>query len=144
MPTITASTSTLTPDEITSPSTRSAMKAVLPNRPNGMSTNPASVASLNSISVMKSWIASMKKARMTSAQANSSTAIWMKFSKNDTQPIRSEMDSRIGWPASNPTCATRPGWSSSAAVKSVPEAFRPRPEKLSKTMRARLFQLPMM
>ena len=41
MPTMTASTSTLTPDEITLPSTRSAANAVLPNRPNGISTNPA-------------------------------------------------------------------------------------------------------
>ena len=35
MPTMTASTSTLTPEETTLPSTRSARKAVLPNRPNG-------------------------------------------------------------------------------------------------------------
>ena len=103
IPTMTASTSTLTPDEMTSPSTRSAMKAVLPNRPNGISTKPASVASLNSMRVMKSWIARMKKARMTSTQANSRQAIWMKFSKKAIQPIRSEMDSRMGCPASRPT-----------------------------------------
>ena len=78
---MTASTSTLTPEETTLPSTRSARKAVLPNRPNGTSTKPASVVSLNSISVTKSWIARMKKASSTTTQANSSTAIWMKFSK---------------------------------------------------------------
>ena len=78
----TASTSTLMPDETTLPSTRSAMKAVLPNRPNGISTKPASVVSLNSISVTKSWMARMKKASSsTITQANSSTTIWMKFSK---------------------------------------------------------------
>ena len=59
---MTASTSTLTPEETTLPSTRSARKAVLPNRPKGTSTKPASVVSLNSISVTKSWIARMKKA----------------------------------------------------------------------------------
>ncbi|OQA87013.1 MAG: hypothetical protein BWY28_02142 [bacterium ADurb.Bin236] len=82
------------------------MKAVLPNRPNGISTKPANVLNLNSISVTKSWIAKMKKARMTSAQANSRHAIWMKFSKNATQPIRSEMESSSGRAASRPVCAT--------------------------------------
>ena len=83
MPMMTASTRTLIPDEMTLPSTRSAMKAVLPKRPNGISTKPASVVSLNSISVTKSWMARMKKASSTSAQANIRQAIWMKFSKND-------------------------------------------------------------
>ena len=78
---MTASTITLTPDEMTLPSTRSAANAVLPNRPKGISTNPASVVSLNSIRVTKSWIARMKKASSTTTQANSSTTIWMKFSK---------------------------------------------------------------
>ena len=81
---MTASTRTLTPDEITLPSTRSAAKAVLPNSPNGISTKPASVVSLNSIRVMKSWIARMKKASSTTIQANSRTAIWTKFSKKLT------------------------------------------------------------
>ena len=53
----------------------------MPNRPKGMSTKPASVVSLNSIRVTKSWIARMKKASSTITQANSSTMIWMKFSK---------------------------------------------------------------
>ena len=57
------------------------MNAVLPNRPNGISTKPASVVSLNSIRVTKSWIARMKKASSTTIQANSSTTIWTKFSK---------------------------------------------------------------
>ena len=80
---MTASTSTLTPDEMTLPSTRSARNAVLPNRPKGMSTKPASVVSLNSIRVTKSWIARMKKASSTITQANSSTMIWTKFSKKE-------------------------------------------------------------
>ena len=54
MPTITASTSTFTPDETTLPSTFSARKAVRPKRPNGTRTNPAKVVSLNSIRLMKS------------------------------------------------------------------------------------------
>jgi len=40
MPTMTASTSTFTPDAMTLPSTRSARKAVLLKRPNGTSTKP--------------------------------------------------------------------------------------------------------
>jgi hypothetical protein len=83
-------------EEMTLPSTRSAMKAVLPNRPNGIRTKPASVVSLNSISVTKSWTARMKKASSTSAQAKSRQAIWMKFSKKAIQPIRLEMDSSSG------------------------------------------------
>ena len=47
------STSTLMPEETTLPSTRSAMKAVLPKSPKGMRTKPASVVSLNSIRVTK-------------------------------------------------------------------------------------------
>ena len=71
MPTMTASTSTFTPEEMTLPSTRSSAKAVLPNRPNGMSTKPQSVDSLNSIRLTKSWIASTKNEISTIAQANS-------------------------------------------------------------------------
>ncbi|MCY1244505.1 hypothetical protein D9M72_575810 [compost metagenome] len=78
---MTERTSTLIPLEITLPSTRSAMKADFPKRPNGMSTKPASVVSLNSMSVTKSWTARMKKASSTSTQANIMQAIWMKFSK---------------------------------------------------------------
>ena len=59
------------------------MNADLPNKPKGMSTTPASVVSLNSIRVTKSWIARMKKADSTITQANSSTMIWMKFSKKE-------------------------------------------------------------
>ena len=44
------------------------MKAVLPKRPKGISTKPASVVSLNSISVTKSCTARRKKASSTSAQ----------------------------------------------------------------------------
>ena len=68
---MTASTSTLMPEEMTLPRTLSAMKAVFPNNPNGMRTNPARTVSLNSISVMKSWMARMKKESSTSAQAKS-------------------------------------------------------------------------
>ncbi len=120
------------------------MKAVLPNRPKGISTKPASVVSLNSIKVTKSWTARMKKESSTSAQANSRQAIWVKFSKKATQPIKSEMDSSKGRPASSPVCATLPGRMRSLTENAVPEPFSPSPAKLSKTMRARLFQLPMM
>ena len=65
MPTMTASTSTLTPDDTTLPSTFSARKLVLFQSANGTSTKPASVVSLNSINVMKSCTASTKKQRIT-------------------------------------------------------------------------------
>src|SRR5213083_2914236 len=80
---MTARTRTLTPDATTLPSTRSARKAVLLKRPNGTSTKPASVVSLNSIRVMNSCTARMKKATSTTSQAMSNTTIWTKFSKND-------------------------------------------------------------
>ncbi|ESX12653.1 hypothetical protein X766_30435 [Mesorhizobium sp. LSJC255A00] len=54
-----------------------------------------------------------------------------------------EIESSNGRPASSPVCATLPGRMRSLTVKPVPEAFRPSPAKLSKTMRARLFQLEM-
>ena len=68
----------------------------LVEEPNGMSTKPASVVSLNSIRVMKSWTARMKKAISTRSQANSSTAIWTKFSKNDVSPSSGSIASRMG------------------------------------------------
>src|SRR5271166_5132031 len=57
--------------------------------------------------------------------------------------MRPEIESRRGRPASMPTWAMRPGRKKSASERPVPEALRPRPAKLSKTMRERLFQLPM-
>ncbi len=86
----------------------------------------------------------MKKASTTSAQANRRQAIWMKFSKKAIQPIKSEMESSSGRPASRPVCATRPGRIRSSTEKPVPDAMRPRPANESKTIRARLFQLEMM
>src|SRR3546814_2197978 len=47
IPVMTASTSTLMPEETMWPRTRSAMKAVRPKKAKGMSTKPASVTSLN-------------------------------------------------------------------------------------------------
>ena len=57
--------------------------------------------------------------------------------------MRPEIESSSGRPASMPTWAIRPGLKKSASERPVPEAFRPSPAKLSKTMRERLFQLPM-
>ena len=84
MPTMTASTNILTPEATMLPSTFSARKAVLLNSANGISTKPASVVSLNSISVTKIWTARMKKAMSTIAQAIMSTMICTKFSKKET------------------------------------------------------------
>src|SRR3546814_4259171 len=73
MPTITASTSTFTPDDITLPSTFSARNAVLFQNANGTSTNPASAVSLNSIRVTNSCTASTKKLSTHTTQARNST-----------------------------------------------------------------------
>ena len=54
MPMMTASTNTLMPADTTFPKTFSARNDVLFQSANGTSTNPASVVSLNSISVIKS------------------------------------------------------------------------------------------
>ena len=109
MPTITASTRIFTPDETTLPSTFSARKAVRPKRPKGTRTNPASVVSLNSIRLTKSWIAMMKKLMTTISQAISRMAIWMKLSKKLTKPISPEIEARMGCPEVMPTWASRPG-----------------------------------
>ena len=83
MPTITASTRILTPEATMLPRTFSARNAVLLNSANGISTKPASVVNLNSISVTNIWTARMKKAMSTIAQAIISTMICTKFSKNE-------------------------------------------------------------
>src|SRR3546814_15845388 len=72
MPTITASTSTFTPDDSTLPSTFSAKNAVLFQNANGTSTKPASVVSLNSMSLTNRCTASTKKLRTTTPPANNS------------------------------------------------------------------------
>src|SRR2546427_7553576 len=86
MPTMTASTSTLMPDDTTLPSTFSARNAVLFHSANGTSTKPASVVSLNSISVMKSWIASTKKHRMTINHARNITTMGVMFTNTSGKP----------------------------------------------------------
>ena len=40
----------------------------------------------------------------------------MKFSKNAGKPIMPEIEVRIGWPASMPVCAMRPGCRSCVAL----------------------------
>ncbi|MNE97222.1 hypothetical protein D3C80_1955360 [compost metagenome] len=65
------------------PSTFSARKDVLLNNAKGIRTKPASVVSLNSISVTKIWMARMKKATRTMTQATISTKICTKFSKKE-------------------------------------------------------------
>ena len=137
IPTITASTSTLTPEEMTSPSTRSAMKAVLLKKANGSRTKPASVTSLNSISVMKTCTAMMKKASTTITQASSSTRISARF-ENTAQRLENCPA------ASSPLAAIVPGFMNSSIVMAPPLAWRPSPAKLSNTMVASSAKLPMM
>src|SRR3546814_10463187 len=73
MPTITASTSTFTPDDITLPRTFSAQNAVLFQNANGTTTTPASVVSLNSMIVTKSCTATTKKLMITTTPEINST-----------------------------------------------------------------------
>ena len=65
------------------PSTFSARKAVLLKSAKGMRMKPASVVSLNSMSVTKICTARMKKATRTISQAIISTMICTKFSKKE-------------------------------------------------------------
>lgn len=106
---MTASTKTLMPEDTTLPSTFSARKLVLFHSANGTSTKPASVVSLNSISVMKSCTASTKKQRITTSQARNITTMGSMFTNTSGNPAMSPICSRIGAPASMPVFASRPG-----------------------------------
>jgi hypothetical protein len=85
-----------------------------------------------------------KKLITTISQASSRITIWMKLSKNATKPVRLEIAVRIGFPASIPTWARRPGCSSCAWLKVPPPAFKPSPANELKTICARLLKLPRM
>ncbi|RYP44515.1 hypothetical protein DL770_011480 [Monosporascus sp. CRB-9-2] len=128
IPTMTASTSTLMPDDTTLPKTFSARNAVLFQRANGTSTKPASVVSLNSISVTKSCTASTKKLTMTTIHAKNSTTMGM----------------IMGAPASMPTLASRPGCKKLPMLRVEPLAVRPSPANERNTMLAKVLKLPMM
>ncbi|CAJ0736732.1 hypothetical protein R77592_04115 [Ralstonia mannitolilytica] len=141
MPTITASTSTLTPDDTTLPSTFSARKLVLFHSANGTNTKPASVVSLNSISVMKSWIASTKKHRTTTNQARNITTMGSRFTNTSGNPAISPICSRIGAPASMPVLASRPGWRKFSIVMAEPVAVMPNPANERNTMLASQLKL---
>ena len=132
------------PEDTTLPSTFSAKNAVLFHSANGTSTKPASVVSLNSISVMKSWIASTKNVTITTSQARNRTTMGVMFTNTSGKPAMSLICSRIGAPASTPTLASRPGCRNSACVMVDPEAINPKPANERNTMLASQLKLPMM
>src|SRR3546814_9587937 len=84
-------------------STFSAKNAVLFQNANGTSTKPASVVSLNSMSVTNSCTASTKKLRITTTQAMNSTVTVSRLKNTSGNPDSSPMRSIIGRPASMPT-----------------------------------------
>ena len=137
MPTTMASTISLMPDVMTLPSTRSARNAVLPNSAKGTSTKPASVVSLNSMMVMKSWTARTKNASSTMSHASISTLMVTKLLKKVVKPMSSPALSRSGRDAVKPVSATNPGRIRSWAVMVAALALRPRPAKERKIMSAR-------
>ncbi len=141
---MTASTSTLMPEDTTLPKTFSARKAVLFQRANGTSTKPASVVSLNSISVTKSCTASTKKLMMTTIQARNSTAMRAMLMNTSGKPAISLIWPRMGAAASMPTLANRPGCRKLPMLKVEPLAVRPSPAKERKTMPESMLKLPMM
>ncbi len=141
MPTITASTSTLMPAATTLPSTFSARKLVLFHSANGTSTNPASVVSLNSISVMKSWIASTKKHSTTTSHARNITTMGSRLANTSGKPAISPICSRIGAPASMPVLASRPGCKKFSIVMAEPVAVMPSPANERNTMLASQLKL---
>ena len=129
MPTMTASTITLMPEEITLPSTRSARNADRFQSANGTSTKPASVVSLNSRTVMKSWMERMKKAMMTRNQAISSTKMVSTLPKNSGKPSNWLACSSSGHAPSKPAAAMRPGRKRSSAERLPADALMPSPAK---------------
>ncbi|EVT88820.1 hypothetical protein Z046_26630 [Pseudomonas aeruginosa VRFPA09] len=143
MPTMTASTSTLTPEATTLPSTFSARNAVLFQSANGTSTKPASVVSLNSIRVMKSCTASTKKQTMTISQARNRMTMMSRLANTAGNPVSSPICSMIGAPASMPVFASRPGCKK-VSIVSEPVAVSPSPAKERKTMPASQLKLLMM
>src|SRR3546814_2753447 len=80
-------------------STFSAKNAVLFQNANGTSTKPASVVSLNSMSVTNSCTASTKKLRITTTQAMNSTVTVSRLKNTSGNPDSSPMRSIIGRPA---------------------------------------------
>ncbi|MNY05186.1 hypothetical protein D3C86_1378960 [compost metagenome] len=99
-----------------------------------MRTKPARLVSLNSIRVTKSWTAMMKKAISTIRKETIRMAIWTKFSKKPGKPDISAAAVSIGRPASMPAWASLPGRRKSSLDRLDPDAFRPRPAKLAKTI----------
>ena len=144
MPTMTASTSTLTPADTTLPSTFSARNAVLFQSANGTSTKPASVVSLNSINVMKSCTAKTKKQTMTVSQARNITTMGVMLMNTSGKPAMSLICSRIGIPASMPVLARCPGCRNVSMLTAEPVAVRPRPAKERNTTPDSMLKLPMM
>ena len=144
MPTMTASTSTLMPDDTTLPNTRSARNAVLFHSANGTSTKPASVVSLNSISVTKSCTANTKKLTITTSQARNSTVMTSRCANTSGKPVMSLICAMMGRAASTPTLASSPGRRNCACVSVEPDATSPSPAKERNRMPARLLKLPMM
>src|SRR3546814_5426786 len=95
---MTASTSTLMPDDTTLPNTFSARNEVLFHSANGTSTKPASVVSLNSIKVTKSCTASTKKLTISTSQARNSTTTTSIFMNTSGNPATSLICFKIGAP----------------------------------------------
>src|SRR3546814_17016335 len=100
---MTASTSTLMPDDTTLPNTFSARNEVLFHSANGTSTKPASVVSLNSIKVTKSFTASPKKLTIRPSQARNSTTTTSISMNTSGNPATSPNVYQNGPPASTPT-----------------------------------------
>ncbi|MNT74902.1 hypothetical protein D3C72_2137570 [compost metagenome] len=111
---------------------------------NGTSTKPASVVSLNSISVMNSCTASTKKQRMTVSQERNITAIVVKLANTSGKPASSLICRRIGSPAAMPVFARWPGCRKLSRLRVEPLAVSPNPAKDWKMMPASQLKLPMM
>ncbi|MDR9235861.1 hypothetical protein FEP15_05621 [Burkholderia multivorans] len=113
-------------------------------RANGTSTKPASVVSLNSISVMKSCTASTKKQTMTVNHARNITTMGVMLMNTSGKPAISLIWSRIGAAASMPVLARCPGCRNVSMLTAEPVAVRPRPANERNTMPASMLKLPMM
>ena len=81
----------------------------MPNRPKGTSTKPASVVSLNSIRRDEELDRHDEEADDDDQPGDQQDDDLDEVLEEATKPIRPEMESRIGLPASMPTWASRPG-----------------------------------
>ena len=143
MPTMTASTKTLMPDDTTLPSTFSARNEVLFQSANGIKTKPASVVSELDQRDEKLY-RQHEEAEDHHQPGNEQHHDGVEVHEHLGKPAMSPICSKIGAPASMPVFASRPGCKKFSIVMAEPVAVIPSPAKERNTMLASQLKLLMM